>query len=467
MSETKLMSETKIQVCNPDLFLIAKQVGEQYLREETGLIHLAFEKGEHLALIPIPANALFALALCKTKKMDAIAQAEAILSRLMAFQCPKTGVFPVYLHEFPEGRNPYIGLSLFPVFSELMHHFPMVLKNELKKAAAFLAQHHFQLEGPQTPSLAFRYFSSLYRIFAILGEEEKSSVCLKKLESLSFLDEQEAPSSDLFSHYLVGLDQLFSSPTVPKVAESAFAKMAPLLYRFWDGERYAGPFFWEFEAATSLFPFYMGKANATSSDPNLLQLAAVNWCPPVQKGVQPCFKGMFCKKMCEVMREDGLHLSLIEQGEEDNHAHMNGFFPFRMGWGTGSLALQSQTLAISSYIEKKQVVLKLTTPEMPPEKKDEEIRFFITKTREFSLKINGEASNTFQLGDEIELFWKGRIIKLKFKITKGQGTFFGRLYPKNRPAKLLEETSDLCLAFQTVRRDGPVEIEGRVEWEGF
>src|SRR5262245_26766287 len=95
----------------------AISTGRSYQSPQTGYFHFCYEKGdeEQQDSIPLKENFLFAMALLRTRNKYNMDEGRKILNNLLSFQRPD-GNFPIYLHDFPKCKDPYMGAQLLVPF---------------------------------------------------------------------------------------------------------------------------------------------------------------------------------------------------------------------------------------------------------------------------------------------------------------------------------------------------------------
>lgn len=105
----------------------ALKVGRKMQKRQTGLVHFCYQSEDRKThdTIPTLENALFALSLFRSRLADNVMEAKAIIEKLLPFE--NEGNFPVYLHNFPEQTDPFMGLKLFPVLFWIAHDFSHVI----------------------------------------------------------------------------------------------------------------------------------------------------------------------------------------------------------------------------------------------------------------------------------------------------------------------------------------------------
>src|SRR5690242_7429818 len=103
----------------------------------TGFVHHNYENSERAAeTIPVYENFCFALALFRTKSVENVLEAKALLERLFAFQALEG--FPIYLHEFPQVKSRKLEQKLAIVAQFFLRDFSSVLGDFLRSKLELL-----------------------------------------------------------------------------------------------------------------------------------------------------------------------------------------------------------------------------------------------------------------------------------------------------------------------------------------
>ena len=149
----------------------AVTVGRTYQSPQTGFIHYhkSCPNSTVHHTIPIYENALFILALFRTRLMDNIKEGQSLLAKLLHFQ-NKEGNFPVYLHEFPLCRDFSTGIQLLAPYSA-------AITNDTRKAIPILALGTAAGIGGIVPNLTSRTRNARISI-PILSQRTNAGVCL-------------------------------------------------------------------------------------------------------------------------------------------------------------------------------------------------------------------------------------------------------------------------------------------------
>jgi hypothetical protein len=110
---------------------IALASAKQRISPQTGYIHYWIDD-PYLPCqdtISILENFIYVYALFRSKTVENIQEAKALLERLLIFEVE--GNFPIYLHEFPKCRNPKLSAQMLPTIFYLLKDFSSALGEAL------------------------------------------------------------------------------------------------------------------------------------------------------------------------------------------------------------------------------------------------------------------------------------------------------------------------------------------------
>jgi len=131
--------------------------------------------------------------------------------------------------------------------------------------------------------------------------------------------------------------------------------------------------------------------------------------------------------------------------------------PLAFLWG-GQEKLHSLILDTQQKVEENNICFeeKLVEEEI-------ELSFFLSAHPENTILVNAQKSNTFQLGDTLEIFSQGVRLSLTLSLVSGEGRFFGHIFQANRPGQLHAkkesfECYDWKISLRTIKRTGHCQI---------
>jgi hypothetical protein len=377
--------------------------------KETRMLHYHYGKKEQEVdqTIPFYENLLFALALCRTKTVDGVQEAKALLEKLLAYQ-GGSGLFPVYLHEFPYYHDLYIGAHLLPCFYYLDHFFHPVLGIDLKKPIARLAEATQSIVDEMPLPLKAKAMGALIA----LGYEKQER----------FPVERPAWTPREIGDWLLG----------HALAKRPFPKELD-----WNASLscFTGP--WkdvQFESgklAPNLYDLMMLRSTA-SLKPHPIWLQGALLFPREENA--------------ESLPPKEYALSSFTASED---GYNRGDYPFYIAWGNEgySLALHPGEL---KQVEQREGFLDITLGPLPSfedKEKAREVILSISEASKPTIMVNGAPATTFKPGDRIEIECKGAHLELQFDI-KGNGRFLGHLSRGNRPTEWVNAGKDRFNAYE-------------------
>lgn len=416
---------------------ILERAGKLYVRPETGFVHYTYhKKGEEgHATIPLYENLCWALANFMLKTQEGVQEGKRLLKRLLAFQ-NSDGEFPVYLHEYPEASDQFLGAYLFHPLYLIQKEYGHVLGSELKEALQkgidsliVVLEKRFNALNP-TGHIRIKVGSALMAAGRPQGE-----ALLK-----------DAPLSLPSSFHLADCE----------LARDLGATMLPLPSEFyWHPQlkTYAGPAYKERQEGDqpelTLLDLMRGDESKRALTPHHLALALVRSSPlssssPI-KGVYsaPSFCWAALEQVSTIQGyEPGFHLfRLLAEGEGK----------------IDSLAIPGGGFQKVTFTEKgSEVRFQFHLSEtFDPENRD--------RSREIELFFNlgiPYTGSTFRLNEPLVIAFKTVNVTLKFALLQGTGDFIGHRARGNRPAQLLKTgVYDEMLYLRTLRRSSDAVIE--------
>ncbi len=126
-------------------------------------------------------------------------------------------------------------------------------------------------------------------------------------------------------------------------------------------------------------------------------------------------------------------------------------WPLVLAWQNHSLVLGKRHLSVSDELE---ITLPLNIPEDPFE-----VAFYLNLHPDNTLFVDGQKSNTFLLGQNVEIVSGEYRIILSFTNGRGEGRFFGHLMRGNRPGQIAckgpmkHEAFDWKIVVRTLSRE--------------
>ncbi len=180
---------------------LALKAGRKRQSEVTRFVHYCSEQPEKSTeAIPTYENFCFALALLRSKIVENVLEAKALLEKLLAFQV--NSEFPVYLHEYPLCRYAGLKSKLYPVIFFILRDFHSVLGEKLRDQLQAIQGSPEEVSSPESPEDWAEYL-----IHSQINAQDKSPA-LKHWDSscLSFIgpqrQERGEPALTLYDLFL-------------------------------------------------------------------------------------------------------------------------------------------------------------------------------------------------------------------------------------------------------------------------
>lgn len=465
---------------------LALTAGRSYLSAETGFLHLCYSiQEEQMAhSIPLVENALFALALLKTKTQEGVLEGKTLLDKLLHFQAA-TGNFPIYIHEYPICHDRLLGARLLPIFYWILKQFQHVIGAELKERLEKAVEHllKYILNAIQEKTAPDFLSYKIAAITSAFGKFFKDSDLVKDGTQL-FQSLPKAGAS--FSWYapqhlaerLIGAQML--------AEESIHPEFYVHLANTWHShlKTYVGPalrvFHRKQQPEMSAYDLFLGAFTGELSLQKFrghfseLQGALVQ---PIQAFLNSSQfpkteKGEVEGHRWEMHQDVQFAYSLIEK--KNLTTIEKGAHPFYFVWGDAAnlqtLALQGGNVDSVSYQVKADNVIELILDlkeRVDPEDRflSREISFFTEDSQNVTINVEGKPSTTFNIGDKVHILHPNRQIALQFLLLEGEGIFKGHVMKGNRPSQVSKNTVERFAAYdwqiflRTVTRTHPCKLK--------
>lgn len=423
---------------------IALEAGKKFLRPETGFIHYFYQgpPAENLVAIPVYENLNWALTHFQVRTQDSVLEGKRILERVLAFQ-NADGEFPLYLHEYPNANDHFLGASLFYPLWIIQKDFAGVIGSEMREKLknALLAligalKKRMHEKNPQ----GFIGLKTLAVLHAYEGTPFTGNI-----PALGPLSSRQLAELELIRQ--LGIQELPHTP-----------------HAYWHPEMqtYCGPAYKEmhqgYEPEVGLFDIMMKTTRKKVASAQNLAAALVHTSPEL---VDEFTRGL--------RQEKNWSYSAVEKNSEAPLYFHPGFHLFRFLTGDNkkieSIALQGSRLNPVRFMEfDKGIEFSLGLGEdFDPEnrEKNRELELYITRGAKLSC-------STFYLNEPVELLFAKVKVTLTFSLLEGTGDFIGQLSHGNRPSQLLKaEAYDQILSLRTLRRSSTAVIGMKVVIEAL
>lgn len=470
----------------------ALQWGRERQSEETGFIHLHYhiEREVHQA-VPTYENFLFAYALLKSRTVEAIQEAKQLIDRLLYYQNERLekgrGNFPIYLHDAPICHDPLLPLQLLVPCYFILSQFGVVIGEELVERLSLsvnkMVDHLVAVcrEKPLSAGEELRFHALQRALKRLPGGAaiscERGEIREDELSAAWF-------STKELGEMTLSLQILYGS-----IEKSPWSHFWEHLNSSYDRERacYTGPslqsFFWEDRPLSPLYDAYMALF-AGEPCKKLLSRTAVDLTAALVQDYSDRFeevalpfrkKGFFAGTPWEVVCSKEYSLSYFDHQLDKNDSYWKGAIPFLLNWREGeralSLVAQGGNYSALSVAEEGETggvyrLLYDLSLDVDTDHKEQkkELLLSVTKEPSLTLLVNKERSNTFQLGDKVQIVGKEQTIELSFSLEEGEGRFFGHIMAGNRISQLATKNGyrfnayDWQIFLRTLEREGPCRL---------
>ncbi|WP_068470371.1 hypothetical protein [Candidatus Protochlamydia phocaeensis] len=468
----------------------ALAAGRVFKSPQTGYIH--YHHSNSLSLvhqtIPLYENALFILALLKSRLVDNIQEAKGLLNRILYFQCQEgeaAGNFPFYLHDFPNCFEPEQGVQLLAPFYWILKLFGHVLghelKNRMEKSLSQLIE--FALRAHQAKafpySLSVRLSAGLIACGILLKNEE-----WREKGHQAWLEMAQSCDSWYATAHIA--DILIAFQMAEETLNGAWAFFGKFLRQTWHKQAccYIGPCVRELqeqeEPQVNLYDFFLGylygrfpqrakKIGIAHLQASLIQPFSFHL-EELELPYQ--IEGTYKKQKWMLSCRSTRAYTLLEKKEKAGPSLDKTYTPFRLVWGN---ELHAHTLVCQGG-KYERMEFKLGSDELQTAqesvelffdfeqdfnyegKEQRDICFYFDFHPDARIQIKEQASTTFELGQPITLRLNEQQLSLTFSLVQGEGDFLGHLARGNRPSQIKSkeeksfQTYDWVVFLRTIRR---------------
>lgn len=478
----------------------ALAAGRSLQSQQTGFVHYYYGEMDQQGhqTIPLFENALFALALLRSRLVENIQEAKELIKRLLVFQNLQEdsshGNFPVYLHDYPVCHDPSQGLQLLTPFYWMISQFGHVLGAELRRQLEQASRNIIAYSLPFHAMKPFPYFLMI-RLFAaqfafgkLWHNEEWLESGKQQLDHLAERQLVGWSSTKHLGDLLPGLQMVY-----PSIKNSLWSPLWQLMQQTWHAPTgsYAGPCVREWqegeEPQPNLYDLYAGyfagqfSRRAGLLRPYHLHASFIQASADRFDAVPSLchIEGVFRNQRWEMAgQQDGIY-TLLEKTQELDASVEQTFTPFRMLWGdlnkAHSFVCQGGHYEKLEYTREGESAIILTFDlgaEVPPEDREKrrEIEFFADFGPDVKFSLGGKASMTFEMGQELKIGLGQHELTLAFDLMEGEGDFFGHVTRGNRPSQVdlkgerRFQAYDWTFFLRTIRRQGPCRIRATLKF---
>ncbi|MBA3958498.1 MAG: hypothetical protein H0X51_08945 [Parachlamydiaceae bacterium] len=466
---------------------LALRYGRKQQSAQTRFVHYFHHanEGEAHETIPLVENALFALALFHNRTSESVVEGKEVIDRLLHFQNTE-GNFPLYLHEYPQGRDRFIGAHLLPPLYWILKSFHTVLGSELRQrleaAVSRLLVYvlNMHAEHPAPYYLAIRIAASAKAFGDFFKDsflQEQGTTLLEKLQQQNAFDVWCSPGH--IADLLVALQMIY-----PNLSNSPWQHFWKHLQKTWHSPTmsYAGPALREYQCGaalqTTLYDLFMGYYGGTLS-PRALQESPVHLhaalirpsTDQLTANTLPYQSQGEVRGLRWVMQQTPTHAwNVIERQGIVNPATENGVHLLRMTWGlANTFVCQGGTSkVVSHHVHAEGIDLVFEFSDAAPSEereKDREIAFYFNTQPNVRFLVNSIPATTFKLNEPVQVHADGLALQISCTLESGEGTFLGHFMRGNRPSQLALkgekrfQAYDWQVILRTLRRDEQCRIK--------
>lgn len=443
--------------------------------KQTGYIHYYYGESQGLChTIPLVENALFVLSLLRSRMVEQAQEAKMILKGLLAFQDRSSGNFPIYLHEYPECRDYTMGLQLLAPFYWILHHFGHILGAPLKiqlEQASRLALEYSLNSHQITPypfTFAIRLASAQYAYGGLWNLPDMKKEGMEELDQLSERQLDGWTATKHLGELLIGLQMVY-----PSLINSPWKELWHRMEETWDPHTgcYVGPCIREWqegvEPQVNIYDLFGGYFSGQfSRRASILKPCHLYGSLIQSKDCLFHSSSVIISNLKEQVWKTNISperaLILMEKKEANNPSIDKTFTPFRMLWGNltfvHSLVCQGGKYEKLRFSENESTVHLIFDLSDHAAFEQREIEFFLDLHPGVHFLINGETSNTFEMGQKILISMENQNVSLSFNLLEGEGHFLGHIMRGNRPSQI-ENKNEKCfqvydwtIFLRTIRR---------------
>lgn len=449
----------------------AIQFGKTLKSEETGFLHFNYEKPflKVFQTIPVYENLLFALALFKSHKVEQIQEAKLLLKRVLGFQNPLSGGFPLYLHEYPETLDSAHGVRLLAPFYWILKEYGHILgelKAPLSEAVSGALRYSLKesAEKRSSYSQSVLLSSALLALGSFFEHSEWVEEGQRTLDLLAFRQLDGWLSTTHIGEMVIGLQMAL--PFVPADSWKPFWEMVE---KVWDKSlgAYTGPslreWFEKGKPKKTFFSLFCQTLMEEGSKelPSFVDLEGVliqfsNHAKSFSS-LSCSIKGSYRGALWETVKEHGGSLTFLEKKEIVNQAQDATYTPFSFSWKEGeelfSFACQGSGCKAFSWEKKKEAYLlsfELAHHREINEDKRQDLCFYLSFHPSTRLFYEGRPVNTFELDQKLELRLGQKSFFLKFNSKDRDRVFAGQLIRGCRPAEIERREEAKFEAYDTI-----------------
>lgn len=470
---------------------LALAAGRKRQSKQTGFVHCFYQEAdlEPQHTIPVVENALFILALLKTKTSEHMSEAKELLDKLLWFQNQVDGNFPIYIHEYPECKDRMIGSHLLPIFYYMLQDFQSILGSELKhrliSSIKKLLDYSWASYQEKLPSytLGLKLAASTKALGTFFNHselEKKGSALAEEYFQQGFQPAWCSPAS--LGDICIALQLLNEN-----LLQSTWGNFTHHLIYTWHQKTktYIGPVVrghqYTDQPQGTLYDLFLGylsdgfSSRALDEAPYHLQATLIRTTNDRIPFIAYPYRleGFIGNHRWSIYQEAALAYSFLDIKALSNPAQAHTFHPFYMVWGdrdkVHTFVCQGGNFDGVDF-EENQNQLEMSFHlsekfEIEDREKARELIFYFDIQPDLNLSIHGEKATTFHLSEEFIISTPQIKISFQAFLEKGIGEFIGHKMKGNRPAQTKLKGADRFNAYdwqlflRTLRRQGPCTLK--------
>lgn len=463
--------------------------GRAHQSKQTGWIHYFHGDVQQIAAqtIPLYENAVFALALFRSKMVEQIQEGKELINRLLFFQNNENHFFPYYLHQYPSivdrGANLHLLVPFYWIIKDFGHILGTELRDRLESASRLLLDSLREyFKDKNYPYFLKVKWAALVLAFSKLSaSEEAQKIATEQLRCFE-AEQLTGWVSTLQLEQLVMSLQL----VYPSIKNSPWRPLWERMEQTWDSLRgiYVGPSIrqWQmgFEAQPHLYDLYGSyfseKISARVQRPGFYHLYGACIYPTADLFTDcsnVVINGINGQEKWSLERSEHSSLCVIEKTSEPNPSLDNTKAVFSYIWGnldkTHSFICQGGFSEKAHFqLKENETILSFDLPGIfvgGSEDDQREIAFYLDLDPTVRFEADSKPTNTFALDEEFVIIADNQRFKIKFRLLHGSGDFMGHIVRGNRPAQVLAkgderfQVYDWMVFLRTVRRSPGSKIE--------
>jgi len=479
---------------------LAVTSGRSHQSSQTGYVHYCHQKLDESVNHTIPPyeNILFALALIRMQTVQNITEGKLLIDKILNFQDPESGNFPIYLHEYPHCRDRFMAVHFLAPLYWVLKGFGKVLGDDLKAKIQASVKLIISYAGDHVEKAPFQIAIKVAAGEAAFGrlwsEKDLEKRGLDRLEALR--KASESPDfGTWFSPTYIGETLIALQMIYDNISHSPWKSFWSLISQTWfrPACTYIGVpvklLQWREEPQPTLYDLFLGDFaggypyHAFIDQPFQLQGALVRdhdeHLDPVTYPMT--IKGEVAGHPWIIHQETHYAYTLIDAGAPVPPELKKGFHYTRVVWGDRN-RIHSLSCQGGNFTSMKHEVVEggvdLTVwlaedPDQIDREKSHEVRFFVDQHEGLDITVQGKKATTFNFREEVAIKSPGLTCTLSFELIEGDARMMGHIQPGNRPSQVdlkgenRFNAYDWEISLRTIRRYTPCQLKIALRFSDF